>query len=200
MSKLSNSLILAALVISTITIHAQLRFPQRPPGQLPRGFSSQNPTDVFVPLRSLYTLRQRGYGNDAVSSFILQSTLVKKDRALAWRQHDIDDSNGMVLSYVEQAVNENGSYLLRRKLVEVFGQTNHSILINRMRLTANLLGSERGSGGMDSSFRSIREEAHRISPYVINLVAQYLQRLEQRLTPSMRRKTVDRKFKTTWIR
>ncbi len=198
MSRFSKLLILVALAISTITppnLHGQRGFPQGRPGLPQRGFRDQGAANVFVPLRSLHTLRARGYGDDAVSSFIMQSTLLKKDRALAWSQHDIDDNNGMLLDYVIQAVNENGSFLLRRKLVEVFGQTSHTTLINRMRLVAVLLGSERGSGGMDRSFRAIREETHRISPYVTNQVAQYLRRLENRLTPAERRRPVDRRFK-----
>ncbi len=176
-------------------VPAQLRFPRsRSPQDLRRRTTSPEEA-VFTPLRSLYTLRNRGYGDDALSSFILQSELVKKDPRLAWQQHDIDDCNDLVLGYVVEAVKENSNYLLRRKLVEVFGQTNHTVLINRMRLTAVLLGSERGSGGMDPSFRDIREEAHRISPYVVNLVEQYLARLEQRLQPQQRTREVEPKFK-----
>ena len=36
-----------------------------------------------------------------------------------------------------------------------------------MRLVAVLLGGEKGRGGMDPAFTPIREEAHRISPYVV---------------------------------
>lgn len=183
------------MVITMQALSAQLRFPQnqrRPvrsqPFTVPR-------VEVFTPLRSLYRLQARGYGDDALSSFIVQSALVKKDPTLAWQQHDIDDSNHMLLSYVERAVQMNGSYLRRRKLVEAFGQTNHDVLINRMRLVAVLLGSERGKGGMDYRFRAIREEAHRISPYVVSQVKDYLQGLEKRLSAKQRRQTVDPKFK-----
>lgn len=59
---------------------------------------------------------------------------------MAWRQHDIDDCNVMVLAYVEKGVRENKNYYLRRRLVETFGQTNRTVLINRLRLVAVLLG------------------------------------------------------------
>jgi hypothetical protein len=46
----------------------------------------------------------------------------------------------MVLAYVEKGVRENKNYYLRRRLVETFGQTNRTLLINRLRLVAVLLG------------------------------------------------------------
>ena len=159
-------------------------------GATPRSEESR-----FTPIRSLYNLNSRGYENDALSGLIVQAQLVKKDRRLKWQQHDIDDCNSMVLAYVQRGVRENKNYFLRRKLVETFGQTNHTVLINRMRLVAVLLGSERGSGGMDPRFRSIREEAHRISPYVIVQVEEYISDLEEKMKRARIDPGVDKQFK-----
>ena len=79
---------------------------------------------------------------------IVQNDLIKKDRKLAYRQHDIDDCNHLVQSYVLRGVRENSRYYLRRRLVETFGQSHSGGLINRMRLVAVLLGGEKGRGGM----------------------------------------------------
>ena len=149
----------------------------------------------FTPISSLYTLSSRPCENDDLSSFIVQSDLIKKDRRLAWQQHDIDDCNGLVLEYVERGVRENDSYYLRRKLVETFGQTNHTVLINRLRLVAVLLGGERGTGGMDPVFRPIREEAHRISPYVLVLIQNYITALEEKMNRVKIDQRVDKNFK-----
>lgn len=149
----------------------------------------------FTPIRNLFSLQSRGCEDEDLSSFILQSKLIKKDRRLAWQQHDIDDCNAMVLSYVERSVRENQSYYLLRKLVETFGQTNRKVLINRLRLVAVILGGEKGQGGMDPVFTPIREEAHRISPYVIVQVRNYIAKLEATMKRAMTNQRVDEKFK-----
>jgi hypothetical protein len=159
-----------------------------------QGFAPVSEGSKFTPIRSLYTLSNRACEDDDLSSLILQADLIKKDRRLAWQQHDIDDCNSMVLSYVGRGVRENESYYLRRKLVETFGQTSHTVLINRLRLVAVLLGGEKGSGGMDPVFTPIREEAHRISPYVLVLVRDYIAKLEQKMTRARIDRKVDKDF------
>ena len=149
----------------------------------------------FVPMRNLYDLSRRGCSDEELSGFIVQTELIKKDSRLGWQQHDIDDCNGLVLSYVQRGVRENSNYFLRRRLVECFGQTSHTKLIDHMRLVAVLLGGEKGSGGMDPSFRAIREEAHRISPYVIVLVENYIKQLEARMAKAKIDQHVDDDFK-----
>ncbi|NCF90404.1 MAG: hypothetical protein GWQ05_05515 [Verrucomicrobiaceae bacterium] len=147
---------------------------------VPRG-NERNADRAIEPVRSLYKLSGRGCEDTDLSSLIVQNDLIKKDRKLAYRQHDIDDCNHLVQTYVSRGVRENSSYYLRRRLVETFGQSHSDVLINRMRLVAVLLGGEKGRGGMDPVFTPIREDAHRISPYVVVQVQDYINRLASKM-------------------
>lgn len=149
----------------------------------------------YAPISNLRTLRNRGCEDHDLSSLILQNELIKKDPQLAYNQLDIDDCNGLIQSYVERGVRENSSYLLRRKLVESFGQTNRAVLVNRMRLVAVFLGGEKGRGGIDPVFTPIREETHRFSPYVTVLIENYLKKLEEKMTQTGSNRGVSRQFK-----
>ncbi|MEM7387789.1 MAG: hypothetical protein AAF514_22875, partial [Verrucomicrobiota bacterium] len=149
----------------------------------------------YVPISNLYRLRERGCEDHDLSGMILQNDLIKKDRNLMYRQQDIDELNEVVLDYVRRGVVGNDNYLLRRKLVETFGQTSSAELVNRMRLVAVLLGGEKGRGGMDPKFTPIREEVHRYSPYVLVLVRGYIEKLEKQIAGQPRQKEVPEEFK-----
>ncbi|MDB4527144.1 PEP/pyruvate-binding domain-containing protein [bacterium] len=161
---------------------------------VPHG-SEKTANQVFEPVRSLYKLGGRGCEDADLSSLIVQNDLIKKDRKLAYRQHDIDDCNHLVQSYVLRGVRENSSYYLRRRLVETFGQSHSGGLINRMRLVAVLLGGEKGRGGMDPVFTPIREEAHRISPYVVVQVQAYIDKLASKMGKARLQSKVSEDFK-----
>ena len=150
---------------------------------------------VIEPVRSLYKLSERGCEDADLSALIVQNDLIKKDRKLAYRQHDIDDCNHLVQAYLLRGVRKNSSYYLRRRLVETFGQSHSDVLINRMRLVAVLLGGEKGRGGMDPVFTPIREEAHRISPYVIVQVQAYIDRLASKMGKARAKSKVPKDFK-----
>lgn len=151
--------------------------------------------NLYVPISNIYNLQSRGYSDEEISSIVLQNELIKKDPRLAYNGRDIDDCNNMIAAYVERGVRENERYYLRRKLVEGLGQTNRSVLINRMRLVACLLGGEKGRGGMDPVFTPIREEAHRFSPYVVVLVEDYIRELETNTSESQKSRPVPEDFK-----
>ena len=64
-----------------------------------------------------------------------------------------------------------------------------------MRLVAVLLGGEKGRGGMDPAFTPIREEAHRISPYVVVQVQAYIDKLASKMGKARLQSKVSEDFK-----